>query len=348
MYAITQRDIAKAMGVSRSTVSKALNDSHEIGPDTKNKIMNYAVQNNFKPNRIAKSLKFGHSNTIGVILCSFNSTFIAQILDGIHKAAAESGHDIIIMQSFENDENEKNCLEALISRGVDGILIAPVSEISNNSFMRDIHENICPIVLFDRINSELQTTKIGVQEIKGTYEATKYLFSINRKKILFITGNKFTERHPRFKGYKSAFQKFDVPFNPEYVISCDLTSNVAIDAKIAQTLMELESLDRMPDAILGATDTITIRALGVLANLKIEVPKQIAVIGFCNTDIASSLNPSLSTVSQPATEIGKLALNKMAEILNSQQIGYPPHQTILLDTTIQLRNSTAIEGYSVI
>lgn len=343
MNAITQMDIAKAMGVSRSTVSKALSDSHEIGSETKTKIMNYALQNNFKPNRIAKSLKFGTSNTIGVIFCSFNNTFISQILDGVHKAAAQTGHDIIIMQSYENIENEKACLEALVARGVDGILIAPVSEVSNIDLMLDIHTNTCPIILFDRISSDLPVPKIGVQEIKGAFEATKHLFSINRKKILFLTGDKFSERHPRLRGYKNAFQKFDVPFNEEYIVKCDLGDFDAMDAKIASTLIELKNLNKMPDAILGATDTLTIRVLGVLANLKIEVPGQIAVIGFCNTDNASSLNPSLSTIRQPATEIGVLALQKLSEILNSRHVGHIVQETILLDTAIQLRNSTALE-----
>lgn len=344
MTAITQKDIAKALGVSRSTVSKALNDSHEIGLDMKNKIINYAIKNNFKPNRIAQSLKVGHSNTIGVIISSFNITFIGQILEGIHNAAAETGHDIIIMQTYENEESEKNCLETLVSRGVDGILIAPVSEISNIDLMEDIQKNSCPIVLFDRINSNIQATKIGVQEIKSAFDATKHLFSIDRKKILFITGDKFTERHPRLKGYKNAFHKFDVPFNPKYIISCDIGNHASIDDKISKTLRELENLNMIPDAILGATDTITIRALGVLAELKIEVPKQIAVIGFCNTDNPSAFNPSLSTIRQPASEIGFLALKKLAEALNSRQLkhGYTAPETILLDTTLQFRNSTSL------
>lgn len=344
MHGITQMDIAKAMGVSRSTVSKALNDSSDISQDTKTRILNYAAQFNFKPNRIAKSLREGHSNTIGVIICSFNNAFIGQILDGIHKAAEETGHDIIIMQSYENIVKEKNCLEAMVARGVDGILIAPVSEVSNIDYLKEIHENICPIILFDRIYSDLQTTKIGVQEIKGAFEATKYLFSINRKKILFITGDKFTDRHPRLKGYESAYRKFDEPFNPKYIISCDLENFEVMETKIAQTLTELDNLNMMPDAILGATDMITIHTLGVLANLGIAVPKQIAVIGFCNTDSASAMNPSLSTVRQPATEIGVLALKKLTEILNSKES--PVYQTILLDTTIQLRNSTALDTVS--
>lgn len=342
MANITQKDIAKVFGVTPSTVSKALNDSHEISVVTKKRIKDYAKANNFKPNIIAKNLKFGHSNTIGVIISSINNLFITQILDGIYKASSETGYDIIIMQSHENIENEKACLDSLISRNVDGIIMAPVSEISNIDYIRNIHENICPILLFDRINSDLQVTKIGVQEIKGAFEATKYLFNIGRKKILFITGDKFTDRYPRLRGYKSAFQKFDVPFNEKYIIACDLGDLDAMDAKITQSLIELKNLNMMPNAILGATDMITICTLGVLANMKIEVPKQIAVIGFCNTDSASSMNPSLSTVRQPATEIGTLALSKMVEILNSHQIGYQSNQTILLDTTIQLRNSTAI------
>lgn len=343
MGCITQKDIAKVFGVTASTVSKALNDSYEISSETKKRIMEYARANNFKPNPVAKNLKLGHSNTIGVIVCSINNLFVTQILEGIYEALADTLYDIIIMQSHESIDNEKDCLQALVSRGVDGIIMAPVSEVSNIDRISGINENTCPVLLFDRIQSDLQVTKIGVQEIKGTFEATKHLFSIGRKKILFITGDQFTDRHPRLRGYKSAYQKFDVPFNQSYVVTCDLANLDAMDAKIKQTLMELDNLNMMPDAILGATDTITIRTLGVLAAMKIEVPTQIAVIGFCNTDNASSMNPSLSTVRQPAKEIGALALKKMVEKLNSPKSINQEPQTILLDTTIQFRNSTALE-----
>lgn len=341
MHNITIKDIAKALNFSVSTISKALNNSHEIGPETKQKIVDYAKANNYKPNRLAKSLKIGQCNAIGVIMCaSFNSTFISQILDGIHKASFEAGYDIIIMQSFENVDDEKACLDSLISRGVDGILLAPVSETSNAEYLSYINENHCPIVLFDRINADIKATKVGVNEYKGALEATQHLININRKRILYIAGEKFGENNPRILGFKKALKDLDIPFNAKYMISCNLANVDEMDVKISESIMALWDTKIRPNAIFGATDVITTRTLGILAQLKIKVPEEIAVIGFANTDIAFSLNPSLSTIRQPAREIGFLALTKLVEILDTPGKKLLNYETILLDPTIQLRNST--------
>jgi LacI family transcriptional regulator len=343
MSGITIKDIAKALNFSVSTVSKALNDSYEIGSETKEKIAVYAKANNYKPNRLAKSLKIGQTNSIGVIVCSyFSSTFLAQILDGIQKASFETGHDIIIMQSFENVENERACLDSLISKGVDGILIAPVSETSNSEYLKYINENHCPIVLFDRINSAIETTKIGVNEYKGALEATQHLISINRKRILFITGDKFGENNQRILGYKKALKNLDIPFNPRYMVFCNLENTEELDATIRNTVLELSLLNIKPNAIFGATDVITTRTLGILAELNIKVPEEIAVIGFANTDIAFALNPSLSTIRQPAKDMGYLALTKLVEFIDTPIKKSMPYETILLDTSIQLRKSTSL------
>lgn len=345
MSNITIKDIAKALNFSVSTISKALNNSYEIGPETKQKIMDYAKANNYKPNRLAKSLKIGHSNSIGVIVCSFfSSTFLAQILDGIQKASVETGHEIIIMQSFENVENEKSCLDALISKGVDGILMAPVSETSNSEYLRYINEHHCPIVIFDRINTGIQTTKIGVNEYKGALEATQELISINRKRIMFVTGDKFGDNNPRILGYKKALKNLDIPFNSRYMVYCNLENTAEIDETISNSIHKLTELNIKPNAIFGATDVITTRTLGILAELKIKVPDEIAVIGFANTDIAFALNPSLSTIRQPAREMGHLALTKLVELIDTRGKVLPNYETILLETSIQLRNSTNLHS----
>ncbi|KGO95161.1 LacI family DNA-binding transcriptional regulator [Flavobacterium subsaxonicum] len=344
MSNITIKDIAKALNFSVSTISKALNNSYEISAETKKIITDYAKDNNYKINRLAKSLKIGHTNSIGVIVCSyFSSTFLAQILDGIQKASLETGHDIIIMQSFENVETEKACLDSLISKGVDGILMAPVSETSNSEYLSYINKNHCPIVLFDRINAAIETTKIGVNEYKGALEATQELISINRKRIMFITGDKFGDNNPRILGFKKALKNLDIPFNPRYMVFCNLENTEEMDATISRSLRELTEQNIKPNAIFGATDVITTRTLGILAELKIKVPEEIAVIGFANTDIAFALNPSLSTIRQPAKEMGFLALTKLVEIIDAPVKTAQKYETILLETSIQLRNSTNLQ-----
>lgn len=345
MRNITIKDIAKALNCSVSTVSKALNNSYEISTETRRTISEYAKLHNYRPNRVAKSLKIGHTNSIGVVVSSFfSSTFLAQILDGIHKASFEAGYDIIIMQSFENVETEKACLDALISKGVDGILLAPVSETSNTEYINFIIDNHCPIVLFDRINGDIKTTKIGVNEYKGALEATQHLISINRKRILFITGDKFGDNNQRIQGYKKALKNLDIPLSHRYMIYCNLENQDELDEKIRTSILELQNQNIGPNAIFGATDVITTRTLGILAAMEIKVPETIAVIGFANTDIAFSLNPSLSAIRQPAKEMGYLALQKLIELVDSSSSGKKSqaYETVLLDTSIHIRKSTTL------
>ncbi len=341
MSNITIKEIAKALGLSVSSISKALNDSYEISDETKKRVVEYAKLNNYRPNRLAKSLKGGQSNTIGIVVCSINNIFVSQILDGIQKASYETDYDIVIMQSNEDVNREKESIEALLKKGVDGILLAPVSENSNTEYLADVNENICPIVLFDRFNVSLKTTKIGVNESKGIMQALQHLIRIDRKKILFITGDQFGEENSRINSYKKALKTLDIPFNPKFMLSCNLGNNDLIDQQISESIKNLMKSSIKPNAIFGATDVITIRTLGILAQMKIKVPDEIAVIGFSNFDMPNSLNPSLSTIRQPTQEIGFLALKKLINLLATQQHKRRAlHETILLDTSIELRKST--------
>jgi len=347
MSNITIKDIAKALNFSVSTISKALNNSYEISPDTKKLIADYAKANNYTPNRFAKSLKAGQSTSVGVIISSFfSTTFLAQIIDGIYKASYEVGYDIIVMQSFENVEKERSCLDTLIAKGVDGILLAPVSETSNSEYLNYINDNLCPIVLFDRINTSVNTTKVGVNEYNGALEATQHLININRKRILFITGDKFGDNNQRILGFKKALKNLDIPLNSRYMVFCNLENIEELDEKIKKSILYLREMKIGPNAIFGATDLITIRTLGILAEMQIKVPEEMAVIGFANTDIAFSMNPPLSAIRQPAREMGYLSLRKLIDLIDLQVQGkkVTKFETILLDTVLNIRKSTQLPG----
>lgn len=339
MAKITLKDISKALNLSTSTISKVLSNSYEISDSTKKVVNDYVKEHNYQPNRLAKSLKSGKTNIIGVIACSINNTFFSQVFEGIQQAALENNYEIIVMQSLENETIERKALESMISRGVDGILIAPVSEKSNLDFLKSIHENNCPLVLFDRISSELNTHKVGSNDFYGSYNATKKLIEINRKKIIFISGSNFSEDHQRILGYKKALKDYNIPFNKEFILHCDLDKTDKMDEQIKDGILSYLNKKIIPNAIVGSTDVITTRTLGILAELNIKIPHQFAVIGFSNTEIAFALNPSLSTIRQPAHKIGFLALSKMVELIDTKEI-QKEFETILLDTTIHLRNST--------
>jgi len=343
MTKITLKDLAKILGMSISTVSKGLNDSYEISEATKNKIKQVAEKHNYQPNLFAKNLKIGKSNTIGIIIPFMANPFQSQILEGAHKAALENKYHIVFMQSRENDEIEKSCIQFLINQNVDGIMISPASQSSNYQYIKHVHEKTTPIILFDRVDYPLDTHKIGVNSFEGTYQATKHLISLGRKNIAVLCGKNLGITSERLNGYLSALKEHHIPVKEELIIYCDYElTKEELDLELKTEILRLMKLKTPPNAVLGTTDTLTTRILGVLADSVYQVPQDLAVIGFANTELAQSLNPSLSTIKQPAFDIGYIATNKLIELTNVKNRNDYDYETILLQATIQLRNSTKL------
>lgn len=343
MAKVTLKELARELNMSVSTVSKALNDSYEISEATKKKVKEVALKHNYRPNALAKFLKLGRSNNIGVIISSIGSPFQAQIIEAFHSSAVSNGFNLIMMQSQDSEDIEKKALNTLINYSVEGILISPAFENSNLDLLTHLHHSSCPIVLFDRINYNLDTFKIGIDGEKSVYQATEELIRIGRKKIVILCGKNIGVTRERLKGYKRALEDNGIDFVSEYIIYCNYNNSLeGIDEDMRIKLVKLLDSDTPPDAILGTTDTLTTRVLGVLSELNIQVPEKLAVIGFANTEIANSLNPSLSTICQPTFEMGKIAIDKLITLINSKNRSQIEYKDILLDSTITLRKSTAV------
>ena len=339
MAKTTLKSLAEALKMSVSTVSKALNDSHEISTATKKKVQDFARQNNYRPNILAKYLKTGKTNTIGLVLPKMTGAFEAQIIAGMQKAASEKHYQIIIMNTMEDEYQERVALQSMIDKSVDGILFCPIHEDSNTSFIDEINQSI-PIVIFDRTTYPLNTHKIGAQNTEGTYAACKHLIETGRKRIAVLCGTKQGITSERLQGYIQAHQDFQLDIIPHYTLYCNISNLTDLQNDIEKHIQKLHQLPSPPDAIIGIADSITTHLLGVLARLGIKVPQTFAIIGFANTDLAESLNPSLSTIRQPTHEIGKIAINKLIEVIQKKSRSQIEWKHIKLPTSIQLRHST--------
>ncbi len=335
----TLKDIAKDLKLSISTVSKSLSDSYEISDATKQMVKDYAEKHNYTPNKVARTLKTGKTNTIGVIVFNISNTFISQVLDGIHKGSQVEKYDIIIMQSRDDIKLEKHAIEVLEMRGIDGLVISPVSSNSNYEQLKNLQNLGIPVVLFDRVNHDLKTHKVGINNQLSAYEATKHLLDTGRKNILHITGKNIGVAEDRLIGFKKCLSDHNISFDPNLYLECDYSKHDEIESSIIKKLNFLKSNNKMVDSVFGATDDITTLTLGILAELNIKVPEEVAVIGFSNIRIPNSLNPSLSTVVQPTEEIGRIAIQKLVEIINSK---YPieEFETIELKSSLIPRRST--------
>ncbi|WP_316788570.1 LacI family DNA-binding transcriptional regulator [Pedobacter frigoris] len=337
---VTLKDIAKALNLSISTISKSLNDSHEISAETKKLVLDYAQQHHYFPNRLAKGLKEGKSRSIGVVVCSLENNFAAQMLDGIDCASTDKSYQIIIMQSKESQKQERACIELLYAGGVDGILISPACETVDFSYLQSLQESGLPVVLFDRLSDDIDTHKVGADNFKGAYDATVHLIKNGYRSIAHLNTNTILNiATERLNGYKQALEEYKLTYRPDLLRSCDYTDAKKLNADLEESIKYYMALKDRPDAILTSTDQISTRCLALLNKLGYKIPEDVALIGFTNTDLADAFNPPLTTVHQPAFEIGQLAASKLISLIEKKN-QEPEYETILLDTTIQVRAST--------
>jgi LacI family transcriptional regulator len=336
---ITLRDIAKALNLSVSTVSRALTDSYQIGEETKSKVLAYAKMHHYVPNRMARSLKEGKSRSIGVVVCAIDNNFVAQMLDGIDQHCTDNNYQLIIMQSKESFEQEKTCVELLYAGGIDGLLISPTYQTTNFDHLINLQHAGMPVVLFDRLSKHIDTHKVGADNFKGGYEATIHLIKKGYESIAHINSNtKLSMAAERFEGYKKALSDFGIPYREELVKFCDTISADQLNNNLHEALTTLMALEKRPDAIFTATDQLSTKCLVMLNQLNYKIPTDVALIGFSNTDLADALNPPLSTIHQPAFEIGRVAAKQLLKLVNGKNL--EEFETIILDTQIQVRNST--------
>lgn len=339
MSNITLKELARLLGLSISSVSKALNDSHEISVDTKKRVHKMALEYDYKPNILAKSLKTGRSNTLGIVIPFIGNSFQSQILEGAHQAAYANNYKLVFMQSRENAQLEEESLYALVQQNIDGIVISPSAN-SNLEVLNTIHQKT-PIVLVDRIDFDFDTHKIGVDSERGAYEATQHLIDQGRKKIFVLAGRNIGVTRQRISGYKKALLANCIDFDDRYVVQADYGQTTAdLIANLKIELLKRLPTTGEPIGLLGTTDTLTVSSLGILASLGYHVPQDIAVIGFANTEVADSLNPPLSTIVQPAIEIGYKGVEKLIELIKTKDGSHINYKTIKMSPSIVLRQST--------
>lgn len=340
MYeAITIKDIAKALSLSTSTVSRALRGSYEISPETKKLVLEYAEKFNYRPNPIALSLKERRSRSIGVVVTEIANNFFSQAINGIESIAYNRGYHVIISQSHESYEREIVNVQHLSSRSVDGLLVSLSTETVNTDHFKSLHEKGLPIVFFDRIAEEIDTHKVIVDNYKGAYEATDSLIKSGFKKIAHLTSSPHLSiSKERLAGYKDALIKNNIPVDESYIKYCN--HGGMIMAEVENAVKELLRLKNKPDAIFTASDRVTMCCLTTFKTLGLSVPEDIAIIGFTNSGLIELLNPSLSAVKQPAFEMGQMATELLIQLIESKR-PVTQFETKVLHTELAVRDSSA-------
>lgn len=333
---VTIKDIAKALNVSTSTVSRALRGSYEISDETKKIILEYAEKINYRPNPVALSLKDRRSKSILVVVSEIANNFFSEAINGIESIAYNRGYHVIITQSHESGEREKVNVLHHASRGVDGLLISLSSGTVDLSYLKELNEKGFPIVFFDRITDEIETNKVTADNSLGAFHATEHLIYQGFKKIAHITSAPYLSiTMERLKGYKDALSKHNIPFNESLLKHCNRGGMIV--EEVEEALSELFKGRNQPDAIFAAGDRLATLCFGVLKRMKLK--KLPGFIGFCNTKVGDLFCPSMSVVKQPAFEIGQTAIEMLIQTIESKRPS-PEFTTKVLETELIIRESS--------
>lgn len=316
METITIKDIAKALNLSTSTVSRALRDSYEINPETKKTVIEYANKVNYRPNPIALSLKENRSRSIGVIVPEIANNFFAQVINGIEDVAYNLGYHVVIFQSHESREREIIDLNHLVSRKVDGILTSVSSLSHDTGHFEELVQRGMPIVFVDRVPENEQLHKIEVDNYQGAYNATRHLLENGSKRVAQITSpSHLSITRERLDGYRDALRDGGLPYDERYIKYCEHGGRDV--EEIMAAAQELLDMPERPDAIFTASDRLTTGTMAVIRKNNLRIPDDVALVGFTNLSVADLLDPPLTTIVQPAVEMGQMAMQLLIELIEN-------------------------------
>jgi LacI family transcriptional regulator len=330
---ITIKDIASALNISPSTVSRALKDHPDISQETKDKVVQYAQDMGYQPNSIALSLKSRRSNVIGLIIPEIVHHFFSSVISGIDEVASTAGYNVIISQSNESHEREIHNTRTLLGSRVDGMLISRTKETTDYAHFKHINNAGVPMVFFDRTCQGINADNVIIDDKRAAYDATKYLINTGCKDILHLKGpDSLTISHQRLSGYRHALNDNGIAFKEERVIEADNFE------KGVQALQDLINTNNLPQAIFAVNDLTALGAISALKEAGIKVPEQISVVGFTNGMIGRLSEPPLTTIEQNGYLMGKKAAELLLERIKSDEV-LPP-RTEIIPTKLIVRKST--------
>lgn len=334
---VTLQDIANAMHLTPSAVSKALNDHPRMSDDTKAAVKEMAKKLNYKPNQLAAALRSGRSKLIGVVVPAVDFSFFSSVIKGIEETVMKAGYRILLAQSGNSETKEQEVVETLLDARVDGLIVSIGSNIQDFSHLQRVKEQQIPLILFDRVLKNFGVSTVELDDFKGAYEAVTHLIEQGCRKIAHLAGSPHLELYAnRIAGYKVALKDASIPVREVYILNSDLF--VEDGRSCMEKLLKLNKEDR-PDALFCASDFSAVGALQILRKNQIAVPKEIKIVGFSNEPFTLYLDPAISTVDQSSIEMGRSAGKLILKQLLEDNSQFVP-QRVVLEPTLIIRNSS--------
>lgn len=311
-HQVTIIDIAKELNISKSTVSRALTGHPSIKPETKQRVLELAEKWDYQKNMLAYQLMASRTNTIGIIVPEIITSFFPKVILGAQEAAQEAGYNVLISQSNEQYLTEVANTKVMLANRVDGVLVSISKETQNFEHLETFRRKGIPLVMFNRVSTELKVPKVVVDDYKGAFEIMEHLILSGKKRIAHLSGpSKLYNIRKRKEGYIDALKKYNIPFDPELLIEYDLNlERVKIYVKY------LLDLPNPPDALFAVNDPTGIEAIQVIKSKGLSMPDDIAVVGFSNDNASQYMEPGLTTILQPTHDMGRIAVQLLLNMVD--------------------------------
>lgn len=330
---ITIYDIAKQLGISASTVSRALNNNPNINAKTRQRVAECAEELGYRINPFAANLRKQSTSTIGVIVHRLDSLFISSFLSGAEKAAAARGYNLIIVQSFENVDKEIANVKTMLEKRVDGLLVAVAKNSSTVAHFKPFIDHNIPLVFFDRISTELDCATFAIDNYSAAARMAQHLAEQGCKSIIHATIESTNMVYKeRIRGFNDALDRLKIKHKALFMPNIDFESGKNL-------ALQLHHQKQMPDGIFFSNDMSATGFIMGAQELGLNVPNDIAVAGF-NNDITSRIvKPSLTTINYPANELGTIATNHIIDHLQGVNNLYVTNQVVLKSDLIVRESS---------
>lgn len=331
---VTIKDIARELGISPSTVSRALKDHPDISRATRESVNELARRWNYRPDPIALSLKSGSSKTIGVIIPEVVHYFFSTVISGIEDVVYSRDYNMILCQSNELWEHEVKNVRTLLASRVDGIMSSVAKSTTDFRHYRSILDKKIPLVFFDRAVEELDTDRVVIDDEAGAWKAVNHLLRTGKKRIVHLAGpqNLAIARH-RLNGYLRAIKEYRITPSEEDTVKCD-------DIETAEnTIPLLLKRSPRPDAFFAVNDLTAARTLIIVKRHGFRIPEDIAIVGFTNSQIATLTDPGLTSVDQKGFKMGQMAAQKLLDRI--EKPGRPVEHSVISSDLVIRGSSSA-------
>ncbi|HEY4148187.1 MAG TPA: LacI family DNA-binding transcriptional regulator [Chitinophagaceae bacterium] len=334
MDTVNLKRLAKELNLAISTVSRALSDSHEVSSETRDRVRALAKKLGFQPNPHASSLRQNKSKTIAVVIPEIDNHFFSQVLNGVETVAQDKGYHVLIYLTHEDYNKEKSILQLLRNGRVDGLMISVSNTTRNFEHLENCREAGIPMVSFDRIDEQIDVPKVITDDAAIAFKATSHLIKNGCRRIAFLSmSDSLSISSGRQSGYVRALEKHGMA-KQQLVVECG-----ADDKQNAQEIRKLLQGKQRPDAIFAAVERFAINTYEVCHELRVAIPQELKVIGFSNLPAAALLDPPMTTIVQPAYEMGKESTSILFKIIEKKALLHSEKRIVVPSLLIERRSS---------